>query len=218
MATALGIWFVGGIAVSVYVHRGLAHGVVQFHPVIEYILLIFSIGSGIGTPVGWAAIHRMHHEYLDTDQDPHSPWRIGFWRSYFHLWNWEAKDVPYRMAKGLISNKRAMMFHNWAVPILILFWIGCFSFGMWFATAAALGAAFGVHGMGLTNAFSHHGKERKEIRDLPKWLSWVNVGEGQHEYHHARPWDYSFGKGYSDIGARFVEVLEKLGLATIKRK
>lgn len=211
------VWFIGAVAVSVYVHRGLSHGLIKFSPILEYILLIFSIASGIGTPVGWAAVHRMHHEYLDTDLDPHSPWRIGFWRSYFHLWDWNAKDVPYRMARGLISNKRAMFFHSWALPILILIWVVALSTSVWFASAMALGAAFGVHGMGITNAVSHYAGEPKKIRDLPASLSWVNIGEGQHEYHHRVPYDYSFGKGFSDIGARFVELLEKFGLATIKR-
>src|SRR6185295_11334182 len=30
-------------------------------------------GSSFLTPRGYAILHRMHHAYSDTDQDPHSP-------------------------------------------------------------------------------------------------------------------------------------------------
>jgi stearoyl-CoA desaturase (delta-9 desaturase) len=228
---AISFWFIGAFAVSGYAHRALAHGSVKFKSkTLEHLSNIFAIYSGIGTPLGWAALHRMHHSYLDTDKDPHSPWRIGFWRSYFHLWDWRKEDVPPKMTAGLHRNTIALRYHFKAVQTLILFWVSLFVFselakvhlgilgGLPVITGAAIAVVFGIHGMGITNAVSHSGEKPKDIVSLdPIGGAFINFGEGQHEYHHYKPMDYSFGGGISDPTARVLELAEKLNLVQINR-
>ena len=228
---AILFWFIGAFAVSGYAHRALAHGSVIFKSkFLEHLSNWFAIYSGIGTPLGWAALHRMHHSYLDTDKDPHSPWRIGFWRSYFHLWDWRKEDVPPKMTAGLHRNIIALRYHYKAIQTLIVFWVFLFVVaelckvhlgilgGMPVICGAAIAVVLGIHGMGVTNAVSHSGTQPKEIISLdPIGGAFINFGEGQHEYHHHKPMDYEFGKGMSDPTARVLDLLEKIDLVKINR-
>ncbi|MBK9499024.1 MAG: acyl-CoA desaturase, partial [Leptospiraceae bacterium] len=40
-------------------------------------------------PLWWAAHHRMHHKYSDTDKDLHSPKLTGFWNSHIWFLKWK---------------------------------------------------------------------------------------------------------------------------------
>lgn len=225
-------WWFGAWAVSGYTHRTLSHkSIVVKNKYLEHLSNIFAIYAGIGTPLGWAALHRMHHTHLDTELDPHSPHRIGFWRSYLHLWDWRKEDVPVKFAAGLFRNRIAVYYHNRAIPTLLLFWFGLFFIseflkvnlgilgGLEVCIGAALAVVAGLHGMGVTNAVSHsHEKPKKVVSLDPIAGAFINWGEGNHEYHHSKPMDYNFGDGVSDPIARTAELFEKLNLVQINRK
>ena len=70
------------------------------------------------------------------------------------------------------------------------------TWGLEFAWAGFAGVALGQWSMGITNAWQHSDKRGKGyIRNVPWYLSFINWGEGSHDYHHSFPRDYSFGKG-----------------------
>ena len=66
-------------ATPVYLHRVLAHRSLSVRPPVAMAFrLIIWIMTGI-TPRAWVAVHRRHHAFSDTPQDPHSPVVLGFW-------------------------------------------------------------------------------------------------------------------------------------------
>src|SRR2546425_5285223 len=66
-------------ATTVYLHRALAHRALHVHPKVAMVFrLIIWIMTGIA-PRAWVAVHRKHHAFSDTPQDPHSPVVLGFW-------------------------------------------------------------------------------------------------------------------------------------------
>ena len=68
------------LATSIYMHRGLSHSAVRYHPFAEVPLrAILWLTTGM-RPRQWAAVHRRHHAQLDTTDDPHSPAILGVWR------------------------------------------------------------------------------------------------------------------------------------------
>ena len=92
------------------------------------------------------------------------------------------------------------------------------TWGLEFAWAGFAGVALGQWSMGITNAWQHSDKRGKGyIRNVPWYLSFLNWGEGSHDYHHSFPNDYSFGKGLNDPTQYFIIFLEKIGALSINR-
>ena len=66
---------VTAVVTEVYCHRSVAHRAFQVRPALARVLDIY-FWVIVGTdPEVWAAVHRLHHRYADTPQDPHSPVR-----------------------------------------------------------------------------------------------------------------------------------------------
>ena len=63
----------------------------------------------------WIGAHRIHHAYSDTDKDPHSPDRVGFWNIFFNQWDvknlWSFEHRKY--IRDLVKNPRIMFFHKY---------------------------------------------------------------------------------------------------------
>src|SRR5947208_1083128 len=67
------------LATTVYLHRVLAHRSLTLQPSLTLAFrAVLWITTGI-TPRAWVAVHRKHHAFSDTPQDPHSPVVLGFW-------------------------------------------------------------------------------------------------------------------------------------------
>src|ERR1044072_7865656 len=66
-------------ATTVYLHRVLAHPARTVRPGGAFVFrLIIWLMTGI-SPRAWVAVHRKHHAFSDTPDDPHSPVVLGFW-------------------------------------------------------------------------------------------------------------------------------------------
>src|SRR5690606_20568738 len=52
--------------------------------VIEFVVLFFGTLAGQASALRWAHDHRIHHRYVDQDQDPYSI-KKGFWYAHI-LW------------------------------------------------------------------------------------------------------------------------------------
>ncbi|KAK9094186.1 hypothetical protein Scep_025655 [Stephania cephalantha] len=76
--------------VSISYHRNLAHRAFNLPKWLEYFFAYCGILAFQGDPMFWVSMHRMHHQYTDKDQDPHSPTE-GFWFSHI---NW-LFDITY---------------------------------------------------------------------------------------------------------------------------
>src|SRR5262249_7319493 len=93
-AIALAITSIGGVGTSVCYHRSLSHRALRLHPVIENILIFFTIFNASGEPMGWVANHRHHHAKADTAEDVSSPRHGGFWWAHIRwVYQWSGSDV-----------------------------------------------------------------------------------------------------------------------------
>ena len=63
--------------ITVFYHRGLTHGAVKLPPLTMWLVKNTGIWITGMDPLSWCCMHRMHHEYSDRDQDPHSPVHYG---------------------------------------------------------------------------------------------------------------------------------------------
>jgi stearoyl-CoA desaturase (delta-9 desaturase) len=78
---ALAYYLLAGLGVNLGYHRVLSHRSLRLPKWLERALV--TLGLPAGTPVQWAGNHRYHHAHTDTELDPHSPVRRGFW--YAHV-------------------------------------------------------------------------------------------------------------------------------------
>ena len=65
---AAALHFMGGLGTTVCFHRALAHKSVKLHPAVRNILTFFAMLNGSGSPLSWAANHRLHHAKSDTPE------------------------------------------------------------------------------------------------------------------------------------------------------
>src|SRR5580700_8499734 len=109
---ALSYYLLAGLGVNLAYHRVLSHRSLKLPRWLERTLV--TMGLPAGTPVQWAANHRYHHAHADTDLDPHSPVRQGFW--YAHVgWYLHSRNVPLCALYALGGSGR-MLVDAWMRP------------------------------------------------------------------------------------------------------
>lgn len=69
-------WYLSLFSQTFFLHRYAAHGLfsmTKFWERFFYLFTWITQGSSYLSPRAYAIMHRMHHEYSDTENDPHSP-------------------------------------------------------------------------------------------------------------------------------------------------
>ena len=60
-------------------HRYFSHRSFKTSRAFQFVLAFMAMSSAQKGVLWWAAHHRWHHRYSDTEEDLHSPMRFGFW-------------------------------------------------------------------------------------------------------------------------------------------
>ncbi|KAJ9559515.1 hypothetical protein OSB04_004675 [Centaurea solstitialis] len=71
----------GMLGLTLSYHRNLAHRSFKLPKWLEYTFAYFGVQAAQRDPIFWVSIHRSHHQYVESDKDPHSP-TFGFWFSH----------------------------------------------------------------------------------------------------------------------------------------
>ena len=69
-------WYLSLFSQTVFLHRYAAHKMFTMSPFMEKLFFVFTFlsqGSSYLSPYAYGIMHRMHHAYADTKEDPHSP-------------------------------------------------------------------------------------------------------------------------------------------------
>jgi stearoyl-CoA desaturase (delta-9 desaturase) len=170
-----------GLGMIMTYHRLLTHRSFQCPTWLEYVLVFLTTFSLTGSAITWVAIHRKHHRYADTENDPHSPDHLGFWRVQFFT---AFAEVEGRYAVDLIKNKFYQWQHNHYLKIIIiglaLFFVIDPMLPVYIILfPAALTLFFGT----LVLSWAHHNMKPRTIW----WLAFVTFGDAFHDVHHDHP-------------------------------
>ncbi len=227
VAVGLALTQLANLATTVYLHRDLAHKAVQLHPVLRSIFKVFLwMATGICARQ-WAAVHRKHHAYTDTAEDPHSPARLGWLRVQLtnaalyrrsardpRTTERYAKDIPVTTPDRWLLNRGII---GLALGIAILVW--------WLGVVPGI-VAVAVHTVGYiglggsVNGVAHTFGRRPFDNSATNvvWLAWLTCGEGYHNNHHAAPTSARFARRWHDfdLGWWFISAAGRLGLARIR--
>ena len=99
-------WYLSLFFQTFFLHRYAAHKAFtmsKFTERVVYVLTWIFQGSNYLSPYGYGVMHRMHHAFADTEDDPHSP------KYDETIWNmmWKTKTIYSDIAnKRLIPEKR----------------------------------------------------------------------------------------------------------------
>jgi stearoyl-CoA desaturase (Delta-9 desaturase) len=187
------------------------------------------------SPRVYGILHRMHHAYTDTENDPHSP---AFDDNMFSMM-WRTRNgysailnnryvVEERFTRNLPEWK---WFDNWGNNFISrILWIGIyvwlyltFAPSVWWLLLVPIHILMGpIHGT-IVNWFAHkYGHKNFETDNTSTNLFKVDLlmlGEGYHNNHHSRPASSNFAskKGEFDPCYPVIQFLDKCGVIKINR-
>ena len=218
-------------AVTIFLHRAQAHRALDLHAIPAHFFRFWLwIGTGMVTRE-WVAIHRKHHARCETVDDPHSPQTRGLgtvmWRGA-ELYRAESKNLEtikkfgHGTPNDWIERNLYSRFSWQGVALMLILDLALFG---------ALGAAVWAVQMvwipfwaaGVVNGVGHYwGYRNFEAPDASTNVSPWGVligGEELHNNHHTYPTSAKFSvKAYEfDIGWLYINVMQKLGLATVRK-
>ncbi len=217
-------WVAGGLGISMGYHRLHTHrGFKTFKP-FEYFLAICGTLTLEGGPIFWVAIHRLHHQYSDQSEDPHTPRVSGFWAHLgWILFGQAHHNDTARMAR-YAPDLAKEPFYRWLttyhwVPLTVLGFtllaIGGWGLVNW---AIFLRVVLGLHSTWLVNSATHlWGRRRFATKDDSRnswWVALLTFGEGWHNNHHAHPTSARHGLAWYELDVTWIQLrlLQALGL------
>lgn len=219
------------LAVTVYLHRAMAHRAVELHPVLSHFFrFVLWMCTGMRT-VEWVAVHRKHHARCETEEDPHSPMVYGLKEVFFRgaeLYAHEAgkAETIAKFGQGCPDDwiERHVYTPHLSLGIVLMLLINLGLFGLLgFSTWAVQMLCIPLLAAGVINGVGHHtGYRNYESEDTStNVLPWgiAIVGEELHNNHHAYPSSakFSIRRWEFDMGWLYIRLFSLLGLARVKR-
>jgi stearoyl-CoA desaturase (Delta-9 desaturase) len=192
VAIAVTLYLVRMFAVTAGYHRYFSHRSFKTSRAGQFVLAFVAQSAAQRGVMWWAAKHRHHHRYSDTEFDVHSPRHRGFW--YAHLgWIFRPQhhDTDYEVVADLARypELRWLDRHQYApaFALAVAVWLAAgwpgLIVGFFWSTVAL------YHGSFMINSLAHvHGTRRYVTGDDSRnnfWLALITLGEGWHNNHHA---------------------------------
>jgi stearoyl-CoA desaturase (Delta-9 desaturase) len=220
------VWYLSLFSQTFFHHRYASHGAFKMNKFWEKFFFIFTYitqGSHYMSPKAYAIMHRLHHAYTDTPQDPHSPnfspniiaMMLRTSRIYLQIFKGKMK-VEEKFTKNLPDWPS---FDKWANSKLSRgLWIAAYvAFFVIFATSAWLYLLLPViivmgafHGA-IINWFAHKfGYRNFKLKNTSENLFSIDVlmlGESYHNNHHKHPSAINFGVRWHELDPVYPVIL-----------
>ncbi|HJN09004.1 MAG TPA: fatty acid desaturase [Pirellulaceae bacterium] len=213
----VGLYAFGTLGINIGFHRLLAHRGFKTQTWLEHVLVTLGVCCLQGTPGRWISNHRMHHQYSDEEEDPHTP-LVSFMWAHFEWLLTENKQQKWtstyaRYAPDIMRDRYYLQMERSASWLLIYvahaaaFYAAGFIAGWLLPNGSLvaglqLGASVLVWGVIMrtvlvwhitwsVNSLTHtSGYRNYETNDQSRnnWLvALLAAGEGWHNNHHAQP-------------------------------
>ncbi|KAG5000860.1 hypothetical protein AAZX31_08G210100 [Glycine max] len=223
---AVALYIVTGLfGITLSFHRNLSHRSFKLPKWLEYFFAYCGVLALQGNPIDWVSTHRYHHQFCDSERDPHSPTE-GFWFSHMS-WLFDTNSVLERCGEANnVGDLEKQSFYRFLRSTYL-----AHPFALGALLYAAGGFPFLVWGMGVRIVWVYHitwfvnsachvwGNQAWNTRDLSRnnwWVALLAFGEGWHNNHHA--FEYSARHGLEwwqiDMTWYVVRFLQAIGLAT----
>ncbi len=208
VAMCLFMYYGRMFAITGIYHRYFSHRSYKTSRFFQFVMAFWGTSCGQQGPLWWAAHHRHHHKFSDTEEDIHSPGLRGLWWAH---WGWvlckRYAPTHEEAVKDLTKYPELKFLNKYHGLAPFLLAAGIFFFGSFLEHAAPALHTNGLqmiswgfftsttllyHGTFCINSLAHViGKKRFETGDQSKnslILSLVTMGEGWHNNHHRYPY------------------------------
>ena len=217
-------WMAVGLGISMGYHRLHTHRGFKTYKWFEYFLALCGTLTLEGGPIFWVATHRLHHQYSDQPEDPHTPRVSGFWAHMGWVMFGDAGHSDTARLSRYAPDLGKDPFYRWlnswhwlplTVSGFVLLAIGGWSLVNW---ALFLRVVVGLHSTWLINSATHMwGSRRFATKDDSKntwWAAIITFGEGWHNNHHAHPTSARHGLTWYEFDPTWLslKVLRAIGL------
>jgi fatty-acid desaturase len=106
------------IGIGITLHRYYSHKSFEFkYSIVKWIFTFIAVLAGRGSPLGWVYVHRKHHAYSDTNDDPHSPLTIGFKLFGFQHIDDHSSKIKYFLIRDMMD-KNHLFINKWYYAII----------------------------------------------------------------------------------------------------
>jgi stearoyl-CoA desaturase (delta-9 desaturase) len=191
LGLALLFYFIRMFGVSGGYHRYFSHRSYRTSRVFQFLLGCLGASSAQKGPLWWAAHHRAHHKYSDTEQDIHSVRQRGFyWAHLGWILDRRYKNTDWARVRDLATFPELRWLNTWhLVPPAILAVALCLVGGRWaFVWGFLVSTTLLWHGTFCVNSLSHlFGSRRYNTTDDSTnnmAIALFTLGEGWHNNHH----------------------------------
>lgn len=228
------------MSVSLYLHRHQTHrGIEEMHPILSHFFRAWLFLRNPMITGEWVAVHRKHHNNVETVNDPHSPVIYGVWKVFFLggfvLYPRAARDKETIRTYGYGTPNDWLernLYSQWSyVGIIFMLLIDGLLWGwpgvlMWTAKTTVIA----VFAQGYINAIAHKWGYRNyntkdQSTNVIPW-GFLGAGEELHNNHHKVPRSAKFSHrtftikiGHYhleipeiDLGWLYIRAFQKIGL------
>ena len=238
-------WYVSLFCQTFFLHRYSAHKLFHMNQFWERFFYLFTWiwqGSSYLSPRAYAVLHRMHHAYSDTEQDPHSPHHSHnlfdmMWKTK-NIYNdvlYRNVEVEPRFTKDVPEWKALDRFaDHWMIRVgwgvlYSLFYIWAISIADLPGTHWAMYALLPIHYLmgpihgAIVNWCGHmYGYSNYDNRDKSKntlVFDFLMLGELFQNNHHRLPKRLDFAAKWFEIDPSYpvIKLLEKSGVIKVKK-
>ncbi len=225
-------WWTTGMGITAGYHRLFSHRGYTAGRALRFFYAVAGAAACQNSVIAWCSEHRRHHSQTDTDDDPYNA-KEGFlyshmtWAMQEGLYEGEMDGVPDLWKDPILTWQ-----HTYYLPInaafngllvALLGWLSGDYLGM-FIVAGLLRIVVVQHTTFFINSLAHMWGTQPYSRantSRDNWfLSFLTLGEGYHNYHHAFQWDYRNGPRWYQFDPTkwFIWTGSKLGLASKLRR
>ena len=208
-------------AIGAGYHRYFSHRSYSTSRVFQFILAFLAQSSAQNSVLWWAAKHRHHHRYSDTEQDTHSALRHGFLYSHVGwIFDRHHADVDLVEVSDLARYPELRWLKRFELAPAVMMGVLCFLLAGWPGVFVGFlwSTVLVYHSTFCINSLAHmHGKQRYVTGDTSRnnWLLAVfTMGEGWHNNHHAYQSSVRQGFRWWEVDATFyiLWLLSRIGV------
>jgi stearoyl-CoA desaturase (delta-9 desaturase) len=196
IVACLVVWFAMQFGVHAGYHRYFTHRSFHTHAWFEAILASVGCLAFQNGPLWWAATHRQHHHFADTESDLHSP-NKGFWHAHIGwLWSKEADVIDCNLVPDLYRpiplwvEKHQGLIHCVYICAIVAIAGGKSLLSLWLIPIVLC-----WHTTFATNSFCHRFGTQPHLCHPSDFcmarnnivVGIINLGEGWHNNHHGSP-------------------------------